>query len=236
MTLKPAQWQAACEKELSDFTRQDALHFWGVWHMDGGVKVPPFDYRYEHTKAVVKLGEWLGQQVGADMDVLLCAAWLHDCRKILGSKKYNEGKDTHAIDAAEAVAEILEGTDFPPHKIPAVRHAILHHVGLSLDAPLDPLETACLWDIDKLSKLGATSLVHFLCINPGFQQATTSKALKMGEEWLGTAQRIASSMNTAPAKVEAATRLEFLRSFYGRLKCEWEGHHGEEALYQVAFR
>ncbi|MDR2561039.1 MAG: HD domain-containing protein [Holophagales bacterium] len=220
---KPTQWQAACKSELQNFTRQDALRFWGAWHMEGDAKAPPFDYRFEHTLAVVKLGEWLGPQVGADMDVLLCAAWLHDCRKMLGSGKNKMGKDSHALDAAEAVAGILECTDFPPHKIPAVRHAILNHVGLSLDKPLDPLETACLWDIDKLSKLGATSLVHFLCINPGFQEATTSKALEMGKEWLNTAQRIASSMNTAPAKAEAATRLEFLRSFYGRLKFEWEG-------------
>jgi len=219
----PTQWQVTCESELQSFTRQDALRFWGAWHMVGEAKAPPFDYRYEHTLAVVKLGEWLGPLVGADMDVLLCAAWLHDCRKMLGSGKSKGEKDNHALDAAEAVAGILESTNFPPHKIPAVRHAILNHVGLSLDKPLDPLETACLWDIDKLSKLGATSLVHFLCINPGFQEATTSKVLKMGEEWLETAQRIVSSMNTPPAKAEAAARLDFLRSFYGRLKCEWEG-------------
>ena len=219
---KRANWQAACESELQGFTRQDALRFWGAWHMEGETKAPPFDYRFEHTLAVVRLGEWLGPQVGADMDVLLCAAWLHDCRKILGSKKNDGEKDSHATDAAEAVAGILEGTDFPPDKIPAVRHAILHHVGLSLDAPLDPLETACLWDIDKLSKLGAASLVHFLCISPGFQPASTSKTLQMGEKWLGMAQRIACSMNTAPAKAEAAARLDFLRSFYGRLKREWD--------------
>lgn len=228
MTPEPAQWQAACEKELSDFTRQDALRFWGAWHVEGGQKAPPFDYRFEHTLAVVALGRWLGPQVGADMDVLLCAAWLHDCRKRLGSNRENKEKDTHALDAAEAAAGILKGTDFPPHKIPAVRQAILRHVGLSLDEPLSPLEAACLWDADKLSKLGATSLVHFLCISPGFQQATTSKTLKMGEEWLITAQRMASSMNTAPARAEAEARLEFLQSFYRRLRDECEGRAGQK--------
>jgi uncharacterized protein len=223
MTRAPAKWQAACEKDLSDFTRQDALRFWGAWHLEKGEKAPPFDYRLEHTLAVVALGKWLGPQVGADMDVLLCAAWLHDCRKRLGSKNTNDQKDRHALDAAEALDGILDGTDFPQHKIPHVRHAILHHVGLSLDGPLEPLETACLWDIDKLSKLGAASLVHFLCISPGFQRATTLRALKMGEEWLGTAQAAASSMNTAPARAEAAARLEFLRSFYSRLRDECEG-------------
>jgi uncharacterized protein len=150
---------------------------------------------------------------------LLCAAWLHDCRKKLGAP----GPDKHAADAAEALDGILDGTDFPKQKIEAVRHAILHHVGLSLDGPLDPLETACLWDIDKLSKLGAASLVHFICISPGFQPTTTSLVLEKGERWLNLAKGTVRSMNTAPARAEAEARYGFLLTFYERLRTETLG-------------
>jgi uncharacterized protein len=181
------------------------------------MRVPAFDYRFEHTLAVVKLAEWLAPQVDADPDILTCAAWLHDCRKKLGDK----GPDSHAQDAAAALDGILEDTDFPPQKIEAVRHAILHHVGLSLAEPLAPLETACLWDIDKLSKLGVASLIHFIGIAPGFQPVTTSLALEKGKKWLELAKGIVGSMNTPPAKAEAIARYNYLREHYRRLALEW---------------
>ncbi|MDR0499527.1 MAG: HD domain-containing protein [Holophagales bacterium] len=218
MTFAPLPWQTACEQALHDFTRQDALRFWGWGHELDGLRVPAFDYRFEHTLAVVKLAEWLAPLVDADADVLTCAAWLHDCRKMLGWR----GPDNHAEDAGNALDGILEGTDFPRHKISAVRHAISNHVGLSLKEPLEPLETACLWDIDKLSKLGAASLIHFIGIAPAFQPTSTSEVLEKGEKWLKLAHGIVDSMNTAPAKSEAAKRFEFLRHFYEQLIDEWE--------------
>jgi len=216
MSSTQLQWQSACEQALRDFTRQDALRFWGWGHDVDGQCVPAFDYRFEHTLAVVKLGRWLAPQVNADEDILICAAWLHDCRKHLGYK----GPDNHARDAGNALDEILEATDFPRHKISAVRHAILNHVGLSLPEPLKPLETACLWDIDKLSKIGTASLIHFIGITPAFQPASTLEILEKGEKWLELARGIADSMNTAPAKSEAAKRLEFLRNYYKQLRAE----------------
>jgi len=86
------------------------------------------------------------------------------------------------------VPGILEGTDFPPGKIPAVRHAIEHHVGLRLTRRLEPVETACLWDADKLSKLGAASLVHYNCIAAGFRPADTAGILERGLLWLELAR------------------------------------------------
>jgi len=216
MASTPLPWQAACERALGDFTRRDALRLWGWGHEVDGNVTPAFDYRFEHTLAVVKLGKWLAPLVGADTDILICAAWLHDCRKRLGQKK----TDNHAVEAAEALDEILHGTDFPSQKIEAVRHAILRHVGLSLPEPLSPLETACLWDIDKLSKLGAASLVHFMGINPAFQPFTTLETLERGEKWLELVPGIVAGMNTAPAKSEASERFEFLRRYYKRLKDE----------------
>ncbi|MCL1894540.1 MAG: HD domain-containing protein [Holophagaceae bacterium] len=216
MQSKTPQWQSACKKTLLDFSRNDSLRFWGWGHIIDGEKLPPFDYRYEHTLAVVKLGKWLAPLVNADKDILICSAWLHDCKKRLGTK----GKDNHAKEAAESVEGILNGTDFPPEKIPAVQHAILHHVGLKLAETLNPIETACLWDIDKLSKLGTASLIHSICILPAFQPATTAEILSRGENWLEIAHSIVTSMNTAPAKSEATRRFELLQSFYKRFREE----------------
>jgi uncharacterized protein len=214
--MKP--WRQACIDALKGRSEADAIRFWRTaHHVDGGVR-PIFDYRFEHTVAAVKIGLWLARKTGADPEIVECAAWLHDFRKILQDPL---GKDTHAQDAAEALPEILEGTDFPPEKIQAVQHAILHHVGLRLTRPIEPLEAACLWDADKLSKIGAASLVHHGCISGAFQPIDTGTILERGETWLKLAAGIVESMNTEPGREEARKRLEFITRHYRQLRREW---------------
>ncbi|MBL0209494.1 MAG: HD domain-containing protein [Holophagaceae bacterium] len=214
----PRAWRARCEADLRAFSDADSIRFWGIAHQVEGEARPVFNYRFEHTAAAVKLGRWLCPQVGADPDIVECALWLHDCRKKL---KDPFSKDTHAADAAAEVSTILRGTDFPQAKIPAVCHAIEHHVGLRLTKKLAPIETACVWDCDKLSKLGAASLIHFGCISGAFQPITTEDILLRGEAWLELCEVIAASMNTLPGKAEAERRLAFLRAHYQQLGREW---------------
>lgn len=207
-------WRERCEEALGAQTRADAIRFWGTSH---GSR-PIFDYRFEHTLAAVKIAKWLAPLAGADLETVECAAWLHDCRKVLNDPR---AKDHHAQEASDAVADILRGTDFPPAKIPAVRHAIEHHVGLKLTRRLEPVETACLWDADKLSKLGAASLVHYNCIAGAFNPVETSGILARGQHWLGLAKGIAGSMNTEAGRAEALRRLAFLETYYEQLRREW---------------
>ena len=106
-------------------------------------------------------------------------------------------------------------------KIPAVKQAILHHVGLHLAHKLEPIETACLWDADKLSKVGAASLVHFSCISGGFGPVDTAHILDRGERWLVLARGIVNSLNTQIAREEGEHRYRFLVMHYAQLRREW---------------
>ena len=214
--MKP--WRQTCEEALRAHTRADSIRFWRVAHATPEGPRPIFDYRFEHTLAAVKLARWLAPLAGADLDIVECAAWLHDCRKCLNDA---HGKDAHAQEASAAVAGILEGTDFPPEKLAAVRHAIEHHVGLKLTRHLQPVETACLWDADKLSKLGAASLIHFGSIAGAFQPIDTQAILTRGESWLDLARTIAASMNTPAGQAEAQRRVQFLEQYYRQLRREW---------------
>ena len=215
---QPTPWRTACEQALRHFSEADAIRFWGISHEVEGVPRPIFNYRFEHTYAAVLLARWLAPQVGADADVVECAAWLHDVAKRL---KDPHAKDTHAQDASVKVEEILADTDFPTGKIPAVRHAIEHHVGLRLTKRLGPIETACLWDCDKLSKIGAASLIHFGCISGAFQPITTAEILQRGIAWLDLARGITASFNTDLARQEGQRRLAFLEAHYAQLQREW---------------
>ncbi|WP_306589742.1 HD domain-containing protein [Geothrix sp. 21YS21S-4] len=215
---QPVPWRTACERALRGFSDADSIRVWGIGHEVDGTYVPIFNYRFEHTYAAVLLARWLAPATGADAEVVECAAWLHDVVKRL---KDPGAKDTHAQDASAEVEGILAGTDFPSAKIPAVRHAIEHHVGLRLTKRLEPLETACLWDCDKLSKVGAASLIHFGCISGAFQPITTAEILRRGEAWLDLARGIVASFNTPPAQVEGRKRLAFLEAHYAQLRREW---------------
>lgn len=226
-------WQIACESALQAHSRTDALRFWGKSFESPTGPLPVFDYRFEHTLAAVKIGRWLAQILQADAEIVECALWLHDCRKYLAD---HHGPDTHAEKAAQVVPEILEGTNFPKHKIAAVQAAIRSHVGLHREGAdqksLSPLENACVWDADKLSKLGVASLIHYGCISGGFGPVSTLHLLERGEHWIGVVEGIARSMNTFPAKQEAQKRVEFLKDYYRRLRQEWSDQAWSEDMQE----
>ncbi len=211
-------WRQACEEALRAHSEADAIRFWGVSHQINGHPRPIFDYRFEHTLACVKIARWLAPKAGADPEVVECAAWLHDCTKLYQDAKAH---DAHAREASHLAQVILQGTDFPSAKLPAVCHAIEHHVGLHLTQKLEPIETACLWDADKLSKIGAASLVHYGCISGAFQRADTALILERGEHWLELARGIVTSMNTEIGRLEAQRRLTFIENHYRQLRREW---------------
>ena len=216
--IQITDWRKTCEAVIKAHTEADAIRFWGASRNNIGDIHHFFNYRFEHTLATVKIIRWLTLVTGADSEITECAAWLHDCRKFLSDERSSQ---THAQDAAIAVTSILSTTDFPSNKIPAVQHAINHHVGFQLTKKLEPLETACLWDADKLSKLGAAGLIHYISIATSLEKIDTERIIQYGYGWLNKAETIAKSMNTAAASKEAGLRLAFITNYYHQLKREW---------------
>ena len=211
-------WTSRIVSEIENRTRQEPFEFWGKRAND---KTPVFNYRLEHIKEVVKLSVKLAEELGADRDVVLSAAWLHDIAKpSLGEKR---GRP-HEIEGAIQARKVLEGTDFPPTKIDAVCDAIVKHKGLYKDHKVEPLEAAILWDADKLSKLGATSIVHFLAAGPWPDDTdyTTEGILRQNIEWFEVIDKIASSMNTEPAMKMARKRAQVFKEFFRQLERESE--------------
>ena len=80
-----------------------------------------------------------------------------------------------------------------------------------------------LWDADKIVKLGAIGLIHFMVngikINPGFLLDEISVTVN---EFLKLAERIVGSMNTEPGKELAKKRFATLEYFAKELNTELE--------------
>lgn len=210
---KRTSWLERVISIATERAREESQKLWGR----SSDEEPPFNYRLEHLKAVVRIAEGLALKLGADLEVVRAAAWLHDLAKEGLAEMVEDG---HGVKGAEEARKILERTDFPKDKIDAVCQVIAEHVGLYRDHPLEPLEAAILWDADKLAKLGAISLVHFLCLSPLLGQATTDSLLAEGRRWLGLQAKMVESMNTPLGGEMGRERCEVVRGFYEQLERE----------------
>jgi len=173
-----------------------------------------FNYRWEHVQAVVRLAIRLAELTGADREIAEAAAWLHDVAR-------PHSKD-HGRDGAVAARQILAETDFAPAKIDAVADAIAQHVGLFAARPVEPLEAAVLWDADKLAKLGATAVLHFIGYEVMVGRGTTVEWLEQLPN-LPWQERTVTSFHTAPARAAGRKRLETYQALWKQAIQEFDG-------------
>ncbi len=211
-------WVDTCCALANARARQEEEEEWGVsW----GVSVP-YRFRWEHVREVVKGARFLAGELAADADIAVAAAWLHDICKT---------QPSHGARGAEEAQQVLVQTDFPPAKIPAVAHAIRHHAGLFRSPraePLQPLETAILWDADKLSKLGLPQIAALLSSN-WVQGKTLPERHDLVREYVHTwIDRTAESMNTEPARTIARVRYQEMVQFVQIWQCQQNDPFGRD--------
>ncbi|MFW9801861.1 MAG: HD domain-containing protein [Candidatus Thorarchaeota archaeon] len=175
-----------------------------------------YNYRFDHVKYVVSTAKAIAQQVGADRQVVTLAAWLHDI-----AKPGMGGIQKHGDAGAEEARKILLEKSVNPIVIEKVCDVIRKHVGLTLDKPVEPLEAQVLWDADKIVKLGAIGVIHYMVngikINPGFLLDEVSAHIN---EFLDLAEKIVESMNTKPGKELGRKRLATLKHIANALETE----------------
>ncbi len=206
---KIPDWHKAVKNEMRAATEQEIIRRFGS--MDNA----SFNYRWEHVKTVVTLARKLADLTGADEDVVVAAAWLHDVRK--------DKKDLHPQEGAKFARELLPKTTFPSEKIERVARAIEDHMGLWRDKPLTNLESQVLWDADKLAKIGLTAVFHWT----GFALAGNKfrdvhDLIKRGRtaDWQ---EKTVASMHTKPARRAAKSRLIAYNKLWDELEAELEG-------------
>ncbi len=187
-------------------------------------KEPPYDYRIDHTRRVVRLAKSICRAMKADLEVIVPAAWLHDI-----SKPGNHGVPNHGEKSAEMASEILKEMGYDDDYISRVKDLIRKHVGLTLENELEPLEAQILWESDKLDKLGIVGYVHGIIIFPRLQPGKTMDDLsKWLREFHPLAERIADSMHTPIGRQIAQERLNHLKEMSRMLNYELTIHYGDE--------
>ncbi|MCI8526051.1 MAG: HD domain-containing protein [Oscillospiraceae bacterium] len=112
---------------------------------------------YEHIAAVVKNAEILAGRYGADREVVMIAAWMHDIASITDYSLY----ELHHMHGADMAANILEAYDYDRIKIDLVQACIRNHRG-SVNFTKSTLEELCVADADAISHFDSVpSLLYF---------------------------------------------------------------------------
>ncbi|UDY85671.1 HD domain-containing protein [Vibrio diabolicus] len=181
-----------------------------------------------HVQRVVNTAKKLAVEEGADLSIVLPAAYLHDC--FTYPKDHPNRKQSSIIAAKKAVA-FLESIDYPQQYHDAIAHAIEAH---SFSANIRPntLEAKVVQDADRLDALGAIGITRCIQVSTEFDaQLYDDKDIFAQQRELDDKHftldhfqtklfKIAETMNTESARREAQKRKAFMQAYIEQLRDE----------------
>jgi uncharacterized protein len=181
-----------------------------------------------HLERVAATALALAAAEGARAEIVLPAAWLHDCVHV---PKDSPQRGAASRLAAEEAVRFLTAAGYETALMPDIRHAIEAH---SFSAGIAPatLEARVVQDADRLDALGAIGIAR--CIGVG---ATLGRPLYSPDDPFCEARApdeqgasvdhfyaklltLAGTMQTAAGRREAARRTAFLEAFLAELRTE----------------
>lgn len=208
-------WLDQLRSDLLVITSQAAKKHWpGLAPEDE----PYYNYRFEHVLQVERDARRLITAVRGDEEIIMAAVWIHDrCQPQF------EGEN-HAALAAAWVRNNLISIGFPPDKVPAVEYAVANHSNRSHTIPVEANEARILWDADKLSKVGALSIITLLCANPAFPQTQVSYKWvnqQLAQELI-SAKELVNHFYFEESRKWGLARLEAQKNFTQALEAEMQ--------------
>jgi uncharacterized protein len=184
---------------------------------------------WAHVQRVVANCQMLAQAEGADPEILIAAALLHDIVNL--PKNHPQRKQASAL-AARAAREYLR-EDFTDEETNRICTAIEEH-SFSLGKTPTSLEAALLQDADRLDAVGAIGVMRtvacgsqmgspFYEVQEPFAQQRPLENQYMVDHFYLKTLKLGDGMNSATAKTLAAKRVDFMKSFLQQLKMEITG-------------
>jgi uncharacterized protein len=190
---------------------------------------------FDHVLRVLRLVEQLGEELGADLEILRAAALLHDAS---GAAPDTEGaRRSHELSSADFAQEVLKKEGWPDQKIRKVQHCIRAHRYRGNEKP-ESLEAKVLFDADKLDVIGAFGVARTVGYavqagTPIFAEPSkrflSRNTVEQGEsysayhEYLFKLRNVKDRLYTDPARRLAAGRNKLLKTFFEQLARESRG-------------
>ena len=186
-----------------------------------------------HVLRVAGHARVIGEAEGADVEVCVAAAWLHDL--VYLPKNHPDASETAARAAAlipELAVEADAGLD---DRVGEIQTAVAEH-SFSRGLRASTLESAVLQDADRLDAIGAIGIARCFATGGSFGgalwhpddpfakggRALDDKAFSL-DHFERKLLRLAPEMNTAAGRAMAAVREETMAAFLSALRSELRG-------------
>jgi uncharacterized protein len=181
-----------------------------------------------HLERVVATAMRLAAEEGARAEIVLPAAWLHDCVHVA---KDSPDRARASRMAADRAAGFLRDAGYPPAWLGEIHHAIEAH---SFSAAIAPrtLEAQVVQDADRLDALGAIGLARCIAVGaalgrPVYEPEDPFCRVRAPDDRGASVDhfytkllKLAGTMQTAAGRREARRRTEFLQAFLDQLESE----------------
>lgn len=189
-----------------------------------------------HVRRVVKLAKQLAQQSEAKLDVVIPAAYLHDCVYI--SKADNRRAQASRI-SAEHATKLLRDWNYPPQHLPDIEHAIAAH-SFSANIRAETLEAKIVQDADRLDAMGAIGIFRCFAFSglakrplynfedPFSDERELNDSENTLDHFYVKLLKLQERLNTEAAKVEGQVRLKTMEVYLESLRRELRLQMGSE--------
>lgn len=181
-----------------------------------------------HVRRVVQNSLHLAKTEAAPLEIVLPAAWLHDCVVV---PKGSPQRAKASRLAAETAVAFLDANDYPQEHLDAIAHAIAAH---SFSAKISPqtLAARVVQDADRLDALGAIGIARTFIVggalgrplyheeDPFCRQRTPDDHLATLDHFYTKLLRLPQTMQTATGRREAAQRVAFMQQYLDQLAKE----------------
>lgn len=181
-----------------------------------------------HILRVVAMAKKLARAEGGDLNVIVPAAYFHDFVNV--PKDDPRRKQASRLSADAAVA-YLSAIGYPAQYHAAIAHAIAAH-SFSAGIPPETLEAKIVQDADRLDALGAIGAARLFTVS-GFmgrpyydpsdvlaENRAPDDGLYAVDHFFVKLFKVAENLQTASARGEAATRVDFMKSYLRQLADE----------------
>ena len=182
----------------------------------------------EHIRRVVLNTKKIAKTENLSMEVLLPAAWLHDCVHVA---KNSQERSTASQLAADHAVNTLKQHGYPKEHFSAIHHAIEAH---SFSANISPhsIEAKVLQDADRIDALGAVGLSRCLMLgghmgsdlyhseDPFAKNRPLDDTDYCIDHFFAKLLGLKNTMQTKAGKALAEKRTKFLSDFIEQLRSE----------------
>ena len=187
---------------------------------------------FDHALRVYTMAVELGNELGADLEILQAAALLHDASGAAPGEAGTRG--SHEQDSAKFARRMLSEEGWEESRIAAVEHCIRAHRFRNQETP-ESQEAKILFDADKLDVVGAFGVARTIgyaiqAKTPIFAEPSEQFMIDGSKEpderhsayheYLFKLRRVKDRLYTEPAKRIASHRHKVLVQFFDQLAVE----------------